>query len=89
MVMFPVRYDQLPEDHFPMKSQFDDTSHSFHGSMITATNGSRFYAFEIEWSTPMAEDLETKLSSSIEPWWKHGTRIIIRIMGIELGKMVA
>ena len=53
-----------------MKSQFDDTSHSFHGSMITATNGSRFYAFEIEWSTPMAEDLETKLSSSIEPWVK-------------------
>ena len=30
-----------------------------------------FYAFEIEWSTPMAEDLETKLSSSIEIMLYH------------------
>ena len=31
----------------------------------------RFYAFEIEWSTPMAEDLEEKLSTSIEIMLYH------------------
>ncbi|CAK8996522.1 unnamed protein product [Durusdinium trenchii] len=30
-----------------------------------------FYAFEIEWSTPMAEDLEEKLSTSIEIMLYH------------------